>query len=181
MRQDGSPELRYRSEMVGERHDFVLFDLGGVLVRLGGVVAMQRLAGMTTEEEVWRRWLTCPWVRRFERGKCGPDEFATGLVAEWGLPIEPDGFLTQFRTWPEALFPGAGELVNEVRSQIPVGCLSNTNIVHWADQDSLWGLGKMFDVCFPFPPAWIDQAGSGRLRSRRHCPQPACGTYRLLR
>ena len=148
MRQDGSPELRYRSEMVGERHDFVLFDLGGVLVRLGGVVAMQRLAGMTTEEEVWRRWLTCPWVRRFERGKCGPDEFATGLVAEWGLPIEPDGFLTQFRTWPEALFPGAEELVNEVRSQIPVGCLSNTNIVHWADQDSLWGLGKMFDVCF---------------------------------
>jgi HAD superfamily hydrolase (TIGR01509 family) len=134
--------------MAVDGHDFVLFDVGGVLVRLGGVVAMQRLAGMESEEELWRRWLSCPWVRRFERGGCGPEEFAAGVVAEWGLPIEPDGFLNQFRTWPEELFDGAQELVAEVRSQTPVGCLSNTNVLHWADQDSLWGLEKMFDVCF---------------------------------
>jgi glucose-1-phosphatase len=145
---DGFSEVRYRFKMVGDGHDFVLFDLGGVLVRLGGVVALQRLAEIETEEEVWRRWLTCPWVRRFERGRCSPDEFAAGVVAEWRLPIGPDRFLTQFRTWPEALFDGAEEMVAEVRSQIPVGCLSNTNVVHWADQVSRWRLEEMFDVCF---------------------------------
>lgn len=145
---DGIAELRYRSPMVGGEIDFVLFDLGGVLVRLGGVVAMQRLAGIETEEEVWQRWLTCPWVRRFERGGCGPDEFAAGVVAEWGLPIDPGGFLTQFRNWPEALFDGAEELVAKVRSQMPVGCLTNTNVVHWDDQAMRWGIDEMFDVRF---------------------------------
>jgi hypothetical protein len=40
--------------------EFVLFDLGGVLARLDGVAAMQRLAGLDSEEKVWRRWLGRP-------------------------------------------------------------------------------------------------------------------------
>jgi glucose-1-phosphatase len=134
--------------MVSEACDFVLFDLGGVLVRLGGVLAMRRLAGIHTDEEVWRRWLVCPWVRRFERGGCGPDEFAAGVVTDWGLPIGPEDFLAQFRTWPEAVFDGAQQLVADVRNRMPVGCLSNTNVLHWADQATRWGLQEMFDVRF---------------------------------
>jgi glucose-1-phosphatase len=128
--------------------DFVLFDLGGVLVRLGGVAAMQGWAGIASEEEVWQRWLRCPWVRRFERGRCSPDEFAAGVVTEWALPIGAEEFLAQFRTWPEGLFDDAQRLVAAVRSRIPVGCLSNTNVVHWSDQVARWGLDDMFDVQF---------------------------------
>jgi hypothetical protein len=48
--------------------DLVLFDLGGVLIELGGVAAMMELAGIDTDDELWLRWLSCRWVRTFERG-----------------------------------------------------------------------------------------------------------------
>ena len=48
--------------------DVVLFDLGGVLVDFGGVQAMKELSGITDDDELWHRWLTCRWVREFERG-----------------------------------------------------------------------------------------------------------------
>ena len=40
--------------MTGRHADLVLFDLGGVLIELGGVGAMQELAGIDSDEEVWR-------------------------------------------------------------------------------------------------------------------------------
>lgn len=129
--------------------DLVLFDLGGVLVGLGGGVdAMQRLAGLTSPEEVWRRWLTCDWVRSFERGSCTPDDFARGVVDDWALSISADDFLEQFREWPEGVFDGARELLDQVRRRVRVGCLSNTNALHWGDHSTGWGLDDRFDVRF---------------------------------
>ena len=43
--------------------EVVLFDLGGVLVELGGMGDMATFAAEENEEEIWRRWLSCPWVR----------------------------------------------------------------------------------------------------------------------
>lgn len=134
--------------VVGSRFEYVLFDLGGVIVELGGVGSMMDLAGIGSDDEVWRRWLSCPWVRKFERGWCSIDEFAAGMVDEWALPVEPDEFLALFSAWPRGVFDGAEELVNAVRERVSVGCLSNTNEVHWNDQRDRWGLGAMFDVHF---------------------------------
>lgn len=50
--------------------DIVLFDLGGVLIELGGVSALQEMAGIASDDQVWQRWLTSPWVRNFENGRC---------------------------------------------------------------------------------------------------------------
>ena len=61
--------------------DVVLFDLGGVLIDFGGVGPMKELAGIASDEEVWRRWLGCRWVRDFERGRCSPEDFAAGVDA----------------------------------------------------------------------------------------------------
>ena len=129
-------------------YDVVLFDLGGVLVRLGGVPQMQELSGIDSEDELWARWLSCPWVRSFERGRCTADDFAAGVIDEWGLGVTAEAFLDRFRSWPEALFEGAVELVDEVRGRFRVGCLSNTNQLHWAEQSSRWGLAELFDVAF---------------------------------
>lgn len=109
----------------------VLFDIGGVLVRLGGVATMVKISGITDEAEIWRRWLTCRWVRKFERGRCSGTDFAQGVVDDWRLSVSPEEFLTMFDDWPEGLYPGARELVAEVGERVPVGCLSNTNSVHW--------------------------------------------------
>ncbi len=128
--------------------DLVLFDLGGVLVELGGVGALQEMAGMVNSDEVWHRWLASPWVRRFEQGRCSPTEFSAGVVAEWGIDVTPDRFLEIFLHWPIGLFPGAPELLAEVQASVPIGCLSNTNVLHWDHQFSSWPALGMFDFTF---------------------------------
>ena len=128
--------------------ELVLFDLGGVLADFGGVGPMRELAGIDSDEEVWRRWLACPWVRAFERGTCGVEEFADGLVSEWKLAITPRAFLEGFRSWLAGPCPGADDLVLSVKKGTRVGCLSNTNEVHWNQAVKGWDLVELFDFCF---------------------------------
>ncbi len=112
----------------------VLFDLGGVLVKLGGVDHFGQLIGESDETEIWRRWLTSHWVRAFERGRCTREEFARGMVQENTLDITPEAFLEIFESWPRGLFPGAEALVHAVKPHLTVACLSNTNEAHWTEQ-----------------------------------------------
>ena len=126
----------------------VVFDLGGVLVELGGVAALGRLIGQPDHEEVWRLWLTCPWVRRYERGQCTRAEFGEGMVATYGLTLSPDEFLEAFRAWPLGLFEGAAELVVALAPRARTACFSNTNELHWGHQRDAWRLGTLFDHTF---------------------------------
>jgi putative hydrolase of the HAD superfamily len=128
--------------------DVVLFDLGGVLIDFGGVGAMRELAGIESDDEVWRRWLTCPWVRSFEGGHCSEEDFATGVIRDWGLRVEPARFLDAFRSWPGGPLPGADTLLRTVQHRVPAGCLSNTNSLHWQDQFARWPLLDAFDYRF---------------------------------
>ena len=112
--------------------EFVLFDLGGVLVDPGGVEAMRQLSGLASDDEVWSRWLACRWVRSFERGACSSEDFAAGVVADWALGLDAEAFLSEFESWTGTVLPGALELVQEVRQAVPIGCLSNMNTVQWA-------------------------------------------------
>jgi HAD superfamily hydrolase (TIGR01509 family) len=130
------------------RFDLVLFDLGGVLIELSGVGAMQELSGIVSEDDLWERWLSSPWVRAFERGECTAEEFAAGMVDEWGLTVTPEAFLAAFRAWPVGPMPGAEDLVADVAAMVPVGCLSNTNSLHTEDQFSRWGIFARFEPRF---------------------------------
>ena len=126
-----------------------MFDLGGVLAQFGGVERMRLLAGLDDDEELWRRWLTCEWVRRFERGLCTPEDFAAGVVADWGLSVTGETFLSEFREWLVGPLPGAQELVADTRAAgVPVAVLSNTNQVHWQAGADGWPLVGMFDRAF---------------------------------
>lgn len=128
--------------------EVVLFDLGGVLVRLGGVEAFGRMIGEGEESEIWRRWLASPWVRRYERGQCAPEAFAAGMVKENDLDLSPAEFLETFRAWPRGLFPGAQELVASLPEDIVVGCVSNTNDLHWNHQQDGPLIRSLFEVRF---------------------------------
>jgi putative hydrolase of the HAD superfamily len=134
--------------MAAADYDAVVFDLGGVLAEFGGVERMQTLARMTSAEQMWARWLSCDWVRRFERGHCPPEEFATGLVTEWELELTADEFLAEFRDWLVGPLPGAEDLVGQTRKALPVAVLSNTNQVHWDAGAHRWPLLGMFDRSF---------------------------------
>jgi putative hydrolase of the HAD superfamily len=128
--------------------DFVLFDLGGVLIEMGGLASLQELSEIVGTDEVWHLWLASPWVRRFEKGQCSATEFSVGVVSEWGVDVAPQRFLEIFRDWPIGPYPGTTELLRELKRSVSIGCLSNTNTMHWEHQISLWPMLDMFDVRF---------------------------------
>ena len=125
-----------------------MFDLGGVLFDPGGVAPMRALAGINNDEELWRRWLSCPWVRAFERGQCSNEAFAAGVVDDWHLDIEPAAFLEAFAGWPRGPYPGAEELLTATRQVVAVGCLSNTSGLHWAAHFGRWSVLEELDFRF---------------------------------
>ena len=126
----------------------VLFDLGGVLAAFGGVDRMAVLSGIREPDEIWRRWLACRWVRRFESGACTPEDFARGVVADWELSVSGEEFLDQFRSWLKGPLEGAEALVAEVSAHATTACFSNTNALHWEAGCADWELMGRFDRTF---------------------------------
>jgi putative hydrolase of the HAD superfamily len=125
----------------------VVFDLGGVLVEVPGASGMRELADLPSEEATWQRWLDCQWVARFERGECGVEEFADGVVADWQLSLSAEAFLKRFSSWVNKPLAGATELVTEASRSVRVAALSNLNQLHWAHMSS-WELLAAFDAVF---------------------------------
>lgn len=125
--------------------DVVLFDLGGVLIELGGMSDITAFADERDEGEIWRRWLGCPWVRSFERGQCSAEDFGRGMVESWSMPVTPEDFLEAFALWPKGLLPGARELVEATAARTRIACLSNTNSIHTERQWTEFGIDSLFD------------------------------------
>jgi putative hydrolase of the HAD superfamily len=119
--------------MTARAIEVVLFDVGGILIRMAGLDVWKRLTGQTDEAEIWRRWLHCPVVKAFERGHCSIDEFARRMIVAHDLPVGAEEFMDSFRAWPGGLLEGARELVEDVTEHVRTGCFSNTNEVHWTE------------------------------------------------
>jgi putative hydrolase of the HAD superfamily len=130
--------------------DVILFDLGSVLVELAGVdqmIAWSR--GISTHEELWRRWLRSDAVRRFETGAIGPEDFAAAVVDEFGCTVGVDEFLAAFTWWPRNVYPGAFELLQSLRDRYRLASVSNTNEIHWDRFSNTWRLDAAFHHNFP--------------------------------
>lgn len=122
----------------------LLFDLGGVLIESTVFSHLQRLLPTYIEQqELKERWLFSPSVRQFECGRISPNEFANQFIAEWDLPLSPKTFLDDFAAWPRNFFPGAYEMIQALRQFYRVGCLSNSNPVHWQRFEAI---DEAFDV-----------------------------------
>jgi putative hydrolase of the HAD superfamily len=119
----------------------ILFDLGGVLMDFAGLRRLQAvLPGPVSYDEVQGRWLGSSSVREFELGRLSPIAFAERFVAEWSLDQSPMGFLAEFETWAPGFYPGILPLLEELRAQYRLACLSNSNAVHMgALRDSMDG------------------------------------------
>lgn len=112
----------------------MLFDIGGVLVEPSGVDTMLRwMNHRVSAEELWRLWLTSANVRQFETGRRSAKDFADGVIADFGLSVGSDDFLTELPRWSTTLFPGALELVQRLPSRYVRATLCNTNPIHWAE------------------------------------------------
>jgi glucose-1-phosphatase len=127
----------------------LLFDVGGVLVELSGIEIMRGWLGKTiTEEELWRRWLRSESVRKFETGRIDADEFAIGVIQEFGIAIEPHRFLESFIDWPVGLYPGVLEMLALIPRYYRCALLSNSNALHWPRVLNEMRLGALFDSHF---------------------------------
>jgi putative hydrolase of the HAD superfamily len=117
-----------------------LFDLGGVLVENVGYERFNALLPISIPiEELKTRWLSSPAVRAFETGACSAQTFAAEVVDEYQLPLSPAAFLQAFTEWPRGLYPGAEDLLAQLRSRYKVACLSNSNAIHWQRFDGFRG------------------------------------------
>jgi len=123
----------------------VLFDLGGVLVQSNGRSALQQLSPHLDAEQVLDRWNRSRSVGLFERGQMAEAEFATAFIQEWELSMGEEAFLESFAAWVPGYLDGTMELVRALRGKHRVGCLSNTNAIHWKRVAELRGL---FDFSF---------------------------------
>lgn len=121
----------------------VMFDMGGVIVRLNPIEELLADGAMSAEE-FWPKWLASPTVRNFERGGLSADEFGRDLVVELGLAMTGDELLDRFSRFPAGLYPGAEDLVAAVVDRVDVGVLSNTNALHWDTQIDADRLKAMF-------------------------------------
>jgi len=129
-----------------DQQKVVLFDLGGVLVESAGRLALHALLPHLKDEGVvLQRWHESEAVGLFERGLISREEFARAFVREWELAIDESHFLESFALWVRGFFDGAEQLIHDLRRKHRVGCLSNTNAVHWERLPQVTGL---FDYRF---------------------------------
>jgi FMN phosphatase YigB (HAD superfamily) len=111
----------------------VLFDVGGVLVKLSGLAMLLSWLGhRVTAEQVRTLWLTSPIVRSFETGKMQPAAFAEQMITELSLQVGSEDFLTELYTRGQRILPGAVELVRRVPRYCVRATLCNTNTLQWS-------------------------------------------------
>jgi len=127
------------------RQKVVLFDLGGVLIGVTGRIALRALLPHLSDHDVLERWVGSPAVDRFERGQMDATQFADEFIEEWQLQLSRAEFIDSFGNWITGFFDGAQAMVQTLRTEHRVACLSNTNAIHWA---RLTDAQDLFDVCF---------------------------------
>lgn len=118
--------------------ELLLFDLGGVLVEFSGTRDLARF--MRTPQapgQILKRWIECPHTTAYEAGGIPAALWAERFVRDWDLTVAPDEFLAAFAAWSRGFFPGAAELLAELRPRYRLAALSNSNELHWKRNQEL--------------------------------------------
>jgi len=132
-----------------QKTKILLFDFGGVLIEWEGIQPLLELTNnRITPNQARRFWLESEWTRKFERGWCSPDEFASGVIRELDLNLTPNEFIAAFLTWDRGPMPGAVELLEELEGTITLACLSNNNSLHWPRLQKEHNLLRFFEYSY---------------------------------
>jgi len=120
------------------RPELLLFDLGGVLVDFSGTRDLARFMRVPAgPADILKRWIECPHTTAYEAGDIRAALWAERFVQDWDLTISPDEFLAAFAAWSRGFFPGAVELLAELRPRYRLAALSNSNDLHWKRNQEL--------------------------------------------
>ena len=127
----------------------LLFDLGGVLVDYVGTAELMKLLSQPyTRETLHDLWLQTDVWFQFEKGHVTPEEFAETMCRDWPLTCDAATFLSLFESWTTGLFPGAVELMAELKPKYRLAALSNSNLTHWRRNNEVLGVAALFERAF---------------------------------
>jgi putative hydrolase of the HAD superfamily len=127
-----------------DRISTILFDIGGVLVRLQGLPFRKEwLSGHYSGREVLPFWINSPVVKDFESGRIDVDTFAERFIMDTCLDVDSRTFLNHLLTWPNRLFDGVPQMLHQLGSKYRLAALSNSNPLHWPRMMNEFGLKEM--------------------------------------
>lgn len=127
--------------------EFILFDLGGVLVELGESPFPPAWLPGNTHFNI-KDWFSSQVAKDFEKGVITPDQFADSLKIELGLDISSAELLKQFTLWPKGTYIGVIKLLNQLSKNYKLAVLSNSNQLHWPRMQSEFKLLECFSYTF---------------------------------
>ncbi len=110
----------------------LLFDLGGVIVPWVGIDAISRLTGLSNAQ-VSEKFETSDILYAYQIGGCSDAEFCEEMLKVFGFNMSLSEVETAWRSWVHQPFKDTLETLAKLRPQYTLGCLSNTNAMHWAD------------------------------------------------
>lgn len=131
----------------------LLFDLGGVIVPWVGMEALAELNNLT-RPQVSDRFDDSDLFRKFERGHATEAEFTAELSRIFTLPDTDIPAL--WNSWVHPPYPGTLDALSDLKTRFTVGCLSNTNPLHWAHLNTMFSTDEMFH--HPFASHEIGEA-----------------------
>jgi FMN phosphatase YigB (HAD superfamily) len=123
--------------------DVVVFDVGGVLVKLGSISKFVSWTGLEPDQ-VKDRWLRSKGVRAFETGRLSYESFAKSILSEFSIPLGIRELETEMAGWLGELYPYAEAILADVGRRYQLACLSNLNPIQWPKIRDHMGLGKWF-------------------------------------
>src|SRR5215210_7526704 len=127
--------------------EWLLFDLGGVLVEFSGVQGLAvLLQGRLSESEILEQMSRYTPSEQFGLGKLSREDFGNRFVKDWNLELPPEDFLREFQSWSKGLYPGAVELLTLLRPRFRLTALSNSNELHWERNTTDLGVTGLFEV-----------------------------------
>ena len=132
------------------KYELLLFDLGGVLVRLTGVPRMMHLTNNRySVEQLWEQWIYSVSVREYESGKISTAAFGRAIVNEFAMDIDPQQYCEEFKMWPSEKYSGVNTLLQLLGKKVRIASLSNTNELHWDRIAYEMDFVHLFDYNFP--------------------------------
>lgn len=126
----------------------VLFDVGGVIVRLDDIATLGPFNGHTQSQAIKDIWARCEIVRSHETGALSAEAFAGRMVEAYAMNCSPQDFLARFCAWPREVFPGVEAMLNDLDPKLQMACLSNTCDIHWRTQVASADLARLFQRQF---------------------------------
>ena len=131
----------------------LLFDLGGVIVPWVGTEALAA-ANHITHEQVAARFNSSEILSAYERGLVSDADFLAEFPRVFDLPDTDIAAL--WNSWVLPPFPGTLKVLAELKTRFTLGCLSNTNSLHWTHLNTMFSTHDTFD--FPFASHHLQEA-----------------------